>query len=47
VSARGWSGYALQKNVAMMKDLGFVTMSVDVKKYTDLSIVEAAAKRLK
>jgi sulfonate transport system substrate-binding protein len=38
---------ALQKNVAMMKDLGFVTASVDVKKYADLSIFEAAAKRLK
>jgi sulfonate transport system substrate-binding protein len=38
---------ALQKNVAMMKDLGFVTTSVDVKKYADLSIFEAAAQRLK
>jgi NitT/TauT family transport system substrate-binding protein len=38
---------ALQKNVAMMKALGFVTTSVDVKKYADLSIFEAAAQRLK
>jgi sulfonate transport system substrate-binding protein len=38
---------ALQRNVAMMKDLGFVTTSVDVKKYADLSIFEAAAQRLK
>jgi NitT/TauT family transport system substrate-binding protein len=38
---------ALQKNVAMMKDLGFVTTSVDVKRYSDLGIFEAAAKRLK
>ena len=38
---------ALQKNVAMMKDLGFVTTSVDVKKYADLSIFEAAAQRSK
>jgi ABC-type nitrate/sulfonate/bicarbonate transport system substrate-binding protein len=38
---------ALQKNVDMTKDLGFVRTSFDVKKYTDLSIVEEAAKRLK
>lgn len=38
---------ALQTNVAMMKDLGFVTTSIDVKKHADLSIFEAAAKRLK
>jgi NitT/TauT family transport system substrate-binding protein len=38
---------ALQKNVAMMKDLGFVTTSIDVRKYSDLSIVEAAAQRLR
>ena len=31
----------------MTKDLGFVRASFDVKKYTDLSIVEEAAKRLK
>ncbi|MFL4986409.1 MAG: ABC transporter substrate-binding protein [Xanthobacteraceae bacterium] len=38
---------ALQKNVDMTKDLGFVKASFDVKKYSDLSIVEEAAKRLK
>ena len=38
---------ALQKNVAMMKDLGFVRSEIDVKQYSDLSLIEAAAKRLK
>jgi sulfonate transport system substrate-binding protein len=38
---------ALQKNLDMTKDLGFMRASLDVKKYTDLSIVEEAAKRLK
>ena len=38
---------ALQKNVDMTKDLGFIRASFDVKKFTDLSIVEEAAKRLK
>ena len=38
---------ALQKNVAMMKDLGFVKIDIDVKKYSDLSLIEAAAARLK
>jgi sulfonate transport system substrate-binding protein len=38
---------ALQKNVEMTKDLGYVKASFDVKKYSDLSIVEEAAKRLK
>jgi len=38
---------ALQKNVDMTKDLGFIRASFDVKKYTDLSVVEEAAKRLK
>src|SRR5437879_2473546 len=38
---------ALQKNVDMTKDLGFIKASFDVKKFTDLSIVEEAAKRLK
>jgi len=37
---------ALQKNVDMTKDLGFIKSSFDVKKYSDLSIVEEAAKRL-
>jgi sulfonate transport system substrate-binding protein len=38
---------ALQKNVAMMRDLGFVKTSIDVKKYSDLSIIEEAARRVK
>jgi NitT/TauT family transport system substrate-binding protein len=38
---------ALQRNLDMTKDLGFVKEDIDVKKYTDLSIVEEAAKRLK
>jgi sulfonate transport system substrate-binding protein len=37
---------ALQKNVDMTRDLGFVKSSLDVKKHADLSIVEEAAKRL-
>jgi NitT/TauT family transport system substrate-binding protein len=38
---------ALQKNVDMTKDLGFVKASLDVKAYTDLSMVKEAAQRLK
>jgi len=38
---------ALQKNVDMTRDLGFVRSALDVKKHTDLSIVQEAAKRLK
>ena len=38
---------ALQKNVDMTRDLGFVRSALDVKKHADLSIVEEAAKRLK
>jgi NitT/TauT family transport system substrate-binding protein len=38
---------ALQRNVDMTRDLGFVKSTIDVKKYADLSIVEEAAKRLK
>ncbi len=38
---------ALQKNVDMTHDLGFSKASFDVKKYSDLSMVEEAAKRLK
>ena len=33
--------------VATQKQLGFIKSDLDVKKYTDLSIVEEAAKRLK
>ena len=38
---------ALQSNVRMTKELGFVKADMDVKKYADLSIIEEAAKRLK
>ena len=38
---------ALQKNVDMTKDLGFVKASFNVKAHSDLSLVEEAAKRLK
>ena len=38
---------ALATNVAMMKDLGFVKSTIDVKKHSDLSIVKEAAARLK
>src|SRR5581483_9003891 len=38
---------ALQKNVDMTRDLGFTKTSFDVRKYSDLSLVEEAAKRLK
>jgi hypothetical protein len=36
----------LQKNVDLTHDLGFTKGTFDVKKYSDLSIVEEAAKRL-
>jgi sulfonate transport system substrate-binding protein len=38
---------ALQRNVDMTKDLGYAQASFDVKQYSDLSMVEEAAKRLK
>jgi ABC-type nitrate/sulfonate/bicarbonate transport system substrate-binding protein len=38
---------ALQHNVDMTKDLGFVQSSFDVKTHSDLSLIEDAAKRLK
>jgi NitT/TauT family transport system substrate-binding protein len=38
---------ALQRNVDMTRDLGFVKKKIDIKKYTDLSLVQEAAKRLK
>jgi sulfonate transport system substrate-binding protein len=37
---------ALQKNVDMTKDLGFVKASFDVKAHSDLSLIEEAQKRL-
>jgi sulfonate transport system substrate-binding protein len=38
---------ALQKNVDLTHELGFTKGTFDVKKYSELSIVEEAAKRLK
>jgi NitT/TauT family transport system substrate-binding protein len=38
---------ALQRNVDLTRDLGFVKSSIDIKKYSDLSIVQEAAKRIK
>jgi len=38
---------ALQKNVDMTKNLGFVNASFDVKAHSDLSLIEEADKRLK
>jgi NitT/TauT family transport system substrate-binding protein len=38
---------ALQGNVDLTRDLGFVRSSIDVKKFADLGLVEEAAKRLK
>jgi len=37
---------ALQKNVDMTKELGFVQKSFDVKAHSDLTLVQEAAKRL-
>ena len=37
---------ALQRNVDLTRDLGFVKASFDVAKFSDLSVVEEAAKRL-
>jgi NitT/TauT family transport system substrate-binding protein len=38
---------ALQSNLQKQKQVGFLKEDIDVKKYSDLSIVEDAAKRLK
>jgi sulfonate transport system substrate-binding protein len=38
---------ALQKNINLTRDLGYVRAGVDVKKYSDLTIVKEAAQRLK
>jgi NitT/TauT family transport system substrate-binding protein len=38
---------ALQKNVDMTRDLGFVKSNLDVKAHADLGIVEEAKKRIK
>jgi NitT/TauT family transport system substrate-binding protein len=38
---------ALQRNLDTTQELGFVKKKIDVKKYTDLSLVKEAAARLK
>jgi sulfonate transport system substrate-binding protein len=38
---------SLQRNVDICADLGIFRSKFDVKKYSDLSIVEEAAKRVK
>ena len=38
---------ALQRNVDLTRDMGFIKASFDVSKYADLGLVEEAAKRLK
>jgi NitT/TauT family transport system substrate-binding protein len=37
---------ALQKNVDLTHELGFVPASFDVKAHSDLSLIDEAAKRL-
>ena len=36
---------ALQNNLDVQKELGLLKISIDVKKYADLSLVKDAAKR--
>jgi NitT/TauT family transport system substrate-binding protein len=38
---------ALQRNVDTTRELGFVKKKIDIEKYSDLSLVKEAAKRLK
>ena len=38
---------ALQANIDVQRDLGFLSGPIDIKKYTDLSIVQEAAARLR
>jgi len=38
---------ALQNNVKITKELGFVKADMDINKYTDLTLIQEAAKRLK
>ena len=37
---------SLQRNIGVMKTLGFISAGVEVKRYADLSMVEEAAQRL-
>ena len=38
---------ALQRNVALIKELGLISADTDVKKHSDLTLLDDAAKRLK
>ena len=38
---------AMQKNLDIQKQLGMLKMDIDVKAYTDLSLVDEAAARLR
>jgi ABC-type nitrate/sulfonate/bicarbonate transport system substrate-binding protein len=38
---------ALQRNVDLTRDLGFINASFDVTRFADLSVAQEAAKRLK
>ena len=38
---------ALQANIRLQRELGFLKASIDVKKYADLSLVQEAAKRFR
>jgi sulfonate transport system substrate-binding protein len=38
---------ALERNVALVKELGLIGADTDVKKYSDLTVLDDAAKRLK
>jgi len=38
---------ALQSNIDLQRDLGFLKSSIDVRKYADLTLIEEAEKRLK
>ena len=38
---------ALQRNVALVKELGLVDKDTDVNKVSDLTLLDEAAKRLK
>jgi sulfonate transport system substrate-binding protein len=37
---------ALQRNVDLVRDLGYITARTDIGKFSDLSVVQDAAKRL-
>ena len=37
---------AMQHNIEVQKEFGFIDKAIDVKKYADLSLIDAADKRL-